>query len=185
MISVIVVFPKKEVALKIKNILIKNGYEVVATCLTGAQAMQAAERYEAGIVISGIRFVDMVYYELKDNLSDMYEMIVVANSRQWEQYGGDDVICLPLPMKAYDLMETVDDLAGEISRRLKRSRQKVKQRSAKEQGVINQAKEILMTNSGYTEEEAHRYLQKQSMDSGNNMVDTAYMLLEMFGQPIT
>lgn len=179
MISVIVVFPKREVALKIKNILIKNGFDVAGICLTGAQAMRAAERHEAGIIVSGIRFVDMVYSELKSDLPDLFEMIVVANSRQWEQYGEGDVILLPLPMKAYDLVETVADLYGDLNRRLKQIQSKPKQRSSREQGVINQAKSLLMEN-GCTEEEAHRYLQKRSMDSGNNMVDTAYMVLDMF-----
>lgn len=40
--NIIVVFPKKEVALKIKNILVKNGYDVAAVCLNGAQAIAAA-----------------------------------------------------------------------------------------------------------------------------------------------
>jgi AmiR/NasT family two-component response regulator len=30
-----------------------------------------------------------------------------------------------------------------------------------------------------TEEEAHRYLQKTSMDSGTNLVETAQMVLSM------
>ena len=47
LINIIVVFPKKEVALKIKNILVKNGYDVAAVCLTGARAMEAVERLEA------------------------------------------------------------------------------------------------------------------------------------------
>ena len=37
-----------------------------------------------------------------------------------------------------------------------------------------------MEKNGCTEEEAHRYLQKQSMDSGTNLVETAYMVLDMF-----
>lgn len=180
MVNIIVVFPKKEVAVKIKNILIKNGYDVVATCVTGAQTVQAVERLEAGIVVSGIRFPDMVYHELHGYLSDMFEMIVVANSRQWKQYGEDDVIFLPLPMKAFDLVDTVSDLAADLNRRLKKNKEKPKKRSQVEQGVINQAKKLLIEHNGYSEEEAHRFLQKHSMDSGNNMVETAYMVLDMF-----
>ncbi|MDD7114290.1 MAG: ANTAR domain-containing protein [Lachnospiraceae bacterium] len=180
LVNIIVVFPKKEVAGKIKNILVKNGYEVAAVCVTGAQAIQVVERLEAGIIVSGIRFVDMVYYELKECLPDTFEMLVIASNDHWQQYGGDDVIFLPLPMKAYDLVDTVEDMYRDLSNRLKRLRSKPKQRSADQQGVINQAKELLMEHRGYSEEEAHRFLQKHSMDTGNNMVDTAYMVLEMF-----
>ena len=34
--------------------------------------------------------------------------------------------------------------------------------------------------AGMTEEEAHRYLQKRSMDNGTNMVETSYMVLQVF-----
>ena len=37
-----------------------------------------------------------------------------------------------------------------------------------------------MKQKGMTEEEAHRYLQKRSMDNGTNMVETSYMVLQVF-----
>ena len=39
-----------------------------------------------------------------------------------------------------------------------------------------------MGRNHMTEEEAHRYLQKCSMDSGTNMVETAMMVLSMMKQ---
>ena len=36
-----------------------------------------------------------------------------------------------------------------------------------------------MKNRNMSEEEAHRYLQKNSMDSGNSMVETARMVLDL------
>lgn len=163
-----------------KNVLIKNGFDVAAVCVTGAQAIQAVERLEAGVVVSGIRFADMIYYELKDCLPDTFEMVVIASTGQWQEYGDDDVIYLPLPLKAYDLIDTVSDLLTDIHRRLKQEKAKPGKRTSDEQGVINKAKSLLMTRNGLTEEEAHRYLQKRSMDNGTNMVETAYMVLEIF-----
>jgi response regulator NasT len=37
-----------------------------------------------------------------------------------------------------------------------------------------------MERNSMTEEEAHRYIQKHSMDNGTNMVETAQMVLSMF-----
>ena len=68
----------------------------------------------------------------------------------------------------------------DIHRRLKREREKPNKRSSADQGVINQAKSLLMEKNELTEEEAHRYLQKRSMDNGTNMVETAYMVLQVF-----
>ena len=45
--------------------------------------------------------------------------------------------------------------------------------------VLEEAKALLMERNGMTEEEAHRYIQKCSMDSGTNLVETAEMVLSM------
>ena len=42
MVELIVAFPKAENAKAIKNILVKNGYNVIATALTGADAIYKA-----------------------------------------------------------------------------------------------------------------------------------------------
>ena len=39
------------------------------------------------------------------------------------------------------------------------------------------AKELLMERNHITESEAHRYIQKCSMDTGNSLVETARMIL--------
>jgi response regulator NasT len=36
-----------------------------------------------------------------------------------------------------------------------------------------------MERNGMSEEEAHRYIQKTSMDSGTNMVETAQMVISL------
>ena len=52
-------------------------------------------------------------------------------------------------------------------------------RDEKEMAAIKEAKELLMARNNMTEEEAHRYIQKCSMDSSTNMVETAQMILTM------
>ena len=48
-----------------------------------------------------------------------------------------------------------------------------------EQELIDQAKALLMERNGMTEAEAHRYIQKCSMDSGTNLVETAQMVISL------
>ena len=45
--------------------------------------------------------------------------------------------------------------------------------------VLDEAKTLLMERNGMTEEEAHHYIQKCSMDSGTNLIETAEMVLSM------
>lgn len=180
MTGVIVAFPRKEAIGKIKSILQKNGYEVSAVCLTGAHILQKAEQMDGGVIISGIRFPDMVYNEVRECLPENFEMMVVANARQWQEYGNDDVVYLPLPMRGFDLIDTLEDILAGLRRKMKKKEHRPKMRSASEQGLIDQAKMLLMEHHDYTEEEAHRYLQKVSMDSGTNLVETAGMILRLF-----
>lgn len=52
-------------------------------------------------------------------------------------------------------------------------------RNEEEASTIQSAKHLLMERNHMTEEEAHRYLQKHSMDYSVSMVETAQMLLAM------
>ncbi len=45
--------------------------------------------------------------------------------------------------------------------------------------MIEEAKLILMQRNHMTEEEAHRYLQKNSMQSGVNLLEMAQMVIGM------
>ena len=89
------------------------------------------------------------------------------------------MICLSMPLKVNDLISTVNMMMDGIERRRRRLRQQPKMRSAEEDFVIQRAKEILMSRNHMTESEAHKYLQKCSMDSGTNVVETAQMVLSM------
>ena len=45
--------------------------------------------------------------------------------------------------------------------------------------IIRQAKELLMVRNSFTEEEAHRYIQKRSMDNGTGLVEVSQMILSL------
>ena len=50
------------------------------------------------------------------------------------------------------------------------------------EALVKEAKSLLMERNNMTEEEAHRYLQKCSMESGVNMVETAQMVLSIMAE---
>ena len=81
MISVIVAFPKLEEARSIKNLLVRNGIDVIAACTTGAQVMNLTDDLDYGIVVSGYKFVDMMYSELLECIPETFNMLLVASQR--------------------------------------------------------------------------------------------------------
>jgi Response regulator with putative antiterminator output domain len=177
--NIIVAFAKIDDAKSIKNVLVKNGFGVTAVCTSGAQALSYADEFHDGIVIVSYRLADMICAELKQNLPEGYEMVVMAPQRVLAEVQGGGIIGLAMPLKVHELVSTIDMLSQGIIRRKKRQREKPKVRDEKEVAIIANAKQLLMARNNMTEEEAHRYLQKRSMDNGTNIVETAQMLLAL------
>lgn len=179
MTNVIVAFSKAEDAKNIKNILMKNGFTVSAVCTSGAQAVNSADELGGGIVVCGGRFADMVYQEIYDCLPNGMRMLLVASPSQWSGRAPDDIVCLGLPLKVQDLLSTLEMMMESMAKRRKKLKSQPKERSREELELIKQAKELLMERNHMTESEAHRYIQKCSMDSGTNMVETAQMIMSL------
>lgn len=179
MISVIVVFPKLDDAKKIRNLLVRNGIDITAVCSSGAQVLQYADSIEDGIVVTAYKLADMHCSELRASLPADFHVLIMASKGHMQEFAGEDVVCLPMPVKAYDLVNVIQDMYMVVSRARKKRKEKPKQRSEEEKAVIANAKSKLMREKNYTEEEAHRYLQKVSMDSGRSLVETCQMLIAM------
>ena len=94
----------------------------------------------------------------------------------------EGIVGLSTPIKVYDLLNTVNMMLQSMDRRRKKRRKELKNRDPKQQETIRKAKALLMTRNNMSEEEAHRYLQKSSMDSGTNMVETAEMVLSIMAE---
>ena len=179
MTGIVVVFPRVEDARGIKNVLVRSGFTVHAVCTTGAQAISALEDLNGGIVISGYRLADMMFTELAENLPDGFELLLLASRHVLEEYGGSGCLSVAMPLKVHELIDTVDMMVQNMERRRRQRRAVPAKRSGREQEEIREAKAVLMERNHMTEEEAHRYIQKCSMDSGTNLVETAQMVLRM------
>ncbi len=150
--SIVIALPKIEDAKKIRTILNRHGLTVASVCSS-------------------------VYYkDALDNLPQYFEMLLLASQRIIDE-APNSVSTVQMPMKASVLIDTVNDMLYHLERRIKKEKKKPKPRSEKEQNYISNAKRLLMEKNQMTEDEAYRHIQKCSMDSGTNMVETAQMLL--------
>ena len=179
MISMIVVFPKLEDAKSIRNLLVRHGYDVAAVWTQEAQVLNYADMINGGIIISGYKYPDMYYFDLKNALPPDYDMLLLASPRVCGECGDQDIIRVSMPLKVQDLMSTLEMMCASQERKRKKRKGRPRQRSEEEQKVLMEAKEVLMERNHMTEDEAHRYIQKCSMDSGNSLMETAQMVLSM------
>ena len=167
MVGIIVVFPNRDNAANIRNLLVRGGMNVTGVCTTGAQALNYADAADDGIVVCGYKMKDMMYTELREYLSDRFEMLLIASPGRWGEDAPEGIVGLSMPIKVYDLMNTMEMMLKSVERK------------RKQQELITQAKELLMSRNHMSETEAHKYLQKSSMESGTNMVETAQMVLRV------
>ena len=177
--NIIVAFSRQEDARSIKNILMRNGFQVVAVCTSGAQVLNSIEDLNGGIIVSGYRFEDMLYRGICDCMPAGFEMLLVASSGRLGGVIVQDIRCLSMPLKVHELVETVNTMCRDQVQRKRRMRQRPAERSEEDSRIILKAKTLLMERNSMTEMQAHRYIQKCSMDSGTNLVETARMVISL------
>lgn len=179
MVNIIVAFPKLEEAKTIKTILVRSGFPVAGICTTGDQALSQADGLHDGIIISAYKLEDMLYSKLLELLPSGFELMLLASQRFLSESNGEGMVCVAMPLKVNDFINTVNMMVDGIERKRRRRRQMPKMRTADEEKQIREAKELLMDRNHMTEQEAHRYLQRTSMESGTAIAETARMILLM------
>lgn len=180
MANVIVAFSKQEDASMIRNLLNRNGIQVNMVCTTGAAILESADSLGSGLVICGFRLQDLPCLEIRDSLPKSFEMIVVASPRFLQGIKKDGVHLLEMPLKVAPLVSMIRELSALKERRTDREKKRFLDESPENRALILRAKELLMEKRGFSEPEAHRYIQKNSMDTSKSMLETAKMILLLY-----
>ena len=121
----------------------------------------------------------MMYSEVYEYMPKEFQMLLIASAAGIMEKNVDNLMSLSMPLKVHELLQTVEMMDYTITRRRKKLRQRPKVRSKEDQEMLNSAKAVLIERNGFSEEEAHRYIQKRSMDNGTGLVETAQMILSL------
>lgn len=181
MLDIIVAFPKLEDAKNLRKLLVRNGYDIYKVCDSGAQIISAASESEGGIVVCGYRFSDMYFTEIQEYLPESFQMLLLASPAKLAEHDVRDLVSIAMPFQMQDFLSTMEMMMVQYQRWRKKHKPP-RIRTDQEKQTIDTAKALLMERNKLTEEEAYRYIQKISMDSGNPMVETAAMILELNGK---
>ena len=172
--QVIVAFERPSDCERVKEILESSGELSCLVCHSGSQVKSAVHKLHLELVVCGFKLSDesceSIYYDLPQHCV----VLMVAPPTQLELCAGTDIFKLPTPARRSELLTSVRMLMQLIQHR----DYAPAHRSREERELVEQAKQMLMEHSGMTEEEAHRFLQKQSMDRGARMTDTARQVLK-------
>ncbi len=189
--QVIIAVSNKELAAKLKAISEQSGSPVRAVCGSGAQALQTATDHpDGGVLLSTMRLPDMSVQQLIEMLPDTYDCLLLVTAEQHGFISGHGIYKLVEPITALMLADWIRQLL--LYRQVKAAHEaKIHRpqpgiaatpprhgRNTEEQKLIEQAKYLLMNRKKLSEQEAHRYLQKRSMQSGLRLVDLARQIIE-------
>ena len=170
--NIFIAFDSRKIAVSIAKILIENGNNVVSISKSFAELMQSLSYYHGGIVITGCVFAKKRTDRIAENVSDDFSFIVLGNKMQLDIITGERVFKLCYPLQKNDLICSVDMLLS-MDNQYKPSVHK----DENDEKIILKAKCVLIDMYSMTEEEAHRYMQKKSMDTGRKMADIARIIL--------
>lgn len=173
----IVAFTADAVSERVCALLSASSIPVRAVCKSGAEVVRMARHMGGGVVVCGARLSDMTADQLYEDLEGLAYLLVVAKPEQLEHCESPRIFRLPLPVNRYDLTASVNMLE-QLSQM-----NDAPQKPPEERELILKAKARLQREHGVTEEEAHRLLQRLSMERRVKMSQIAAEVLGADSRP--
>lgn len=172
---VILAFEGEKTTQRVRDILENSGIAECLICHSAAEVKRLANKQHISVVVCGYKLGDESAEALSEDLPLSCSVLVLAVQNMLDMIENENVFKLTAPVSRGDLLSSVRMLA-QMGRRMERfARPK---HSEEEKAIIEKAKALLMGRNGMTEEQAHRFLQKKSMDSGAKLLQTAQMVLD-------
>ena len=198
--QVIVAFERQSNCDRLREIIENGGEFSCVVCRTADQVRRAARKLRLDIVVCGFKLGEESCESLFYDLPQRCSMLMVAPQAQLDLCEGEGIFKLRAPIRRSELMASVrllsqvaqsatravvagtagNDASQEAALCAARESSQGRspaQRSQEERELVERAKAVLMGRHGMTEEQAHRFLQKQSMDNGARLTDTARLVL--------
>lgn len=171
MSCIIVAFSSEEARRRVRRLLESGGWRCAACVSSGGEAIRTARTLDgSAVVICGARLGDMTASQLAASLIGSGSVAVIASAASLDLCEGENLYKLASPAARPDFFALLDMLTA-------RKRRPAPCRNEEAQSLIRRAKEILMDVNRMSEPEAHRFLQKQSMDCGWKLTETAQWII--------
>ena len=165
-------FSRVETAEKIRRMLDASGYDVCAVCRSRAELIRTLSSMDETLIIMGYKLPDGVADEVYEDIEGRHKLISIVKAEHSSDIYNQDIFVVTLPINRQILLNAIETFVGMIERTKHR-----RQRTDEEKQIIDSAKAYLMENHAMTEEAAHRFIQKRSMDTGAKFIDTARQIL--------
>ena len=170
--EIIIASQNPQAAERIRSILQSDHIFVGYLYRSGAEVLSFASIRPDAVVICG-KLPDMTAAELAGMLPNGFDMVWLVPSG--EPMFRSNLITLNMPLNRMEFLNTVRMLAANGA---EQSRPRKTVRSKEDEALLRGAKERLMARHHLSEREAHKLLQRRSMESGMRILEVARLIAE-------
>ncbi len=135
---------------------------VTYVCATGASVLSIAQEVSEGVIVCAESLRNMTAGNIAEHLPPGFD--IVALTRGDTDSFMSNLVYLPLPVDRQEFLSTVSVLVNSVS--------SFTRRKDGENEVIAKAKLILREVNGFSEMQAHKYLQRESMKMGKKIFNS-------------
>ena len=172
--EIIIASQNPQAAERIRSILQSDHIFTANVYRSGADVLSFASIRPDAVVICG-KLPDMSAAALAGMLPNGFDLIWLVPSGEPEPLYRSNLITLNMPLNRMEFLNTVRMLAANGA---EQSRPRKIVRSQADEELLRVAKERLMTRHRLSEREAHKLLQRRSMESGMRILDVARLIAE-------
>ena len=172
--NLFIAFDNKKVSLSVAKILLSNGIKVNKIAERASDILDVNRYYSSGIIITGYCFDNQYINDTIDDIDSNFNVICIGKREQLEFCDDERIFKLAVPLNKMDLLCSVEMLMTMDSRYKPKGK-----KSHTDERLIQTAKQMLIDIYAMSEEQAHRYMQKKSMDTGRKLVEIARIILDI------
>lgn len=159
--GVIIAYPSEKLALQLKRELIACGVDILAVCIKGNSVLNIADAVGEAVVVCPFILPDMPAHHLAEILPGSFDIIALSKAENAASTASN-LSVLPLPLNRGEFLSLVNTLCRQSTYTASQRRQ----RTSGEKAVLDRAKFILMEQKGFSESQAHKFLQRSAMNRG-------------------
>lgn len=172
--NIFIAFDSRKLELNIAKLIIGGGFNVVGAAKDIMDLKRTIDYYKGGILITGYKFCGMLLDDLLEDIPDDISVIMIAGHKQLDTCESERVFKLAVPLQKNDLICSIEMFIHVDSNDKIRS-----VKTIDDERLVDKAKKVLIDRYLMNEEQAHRYIQKKSMDTGKKMVDIAKIIVSL------
>jgi AmiR/NasT family two-component response regulator len=180
MSSILIANSNADYAKKIAAVLRSGGLNISGVCTSGSFVIDFANRhYGGGVVVCSTRLTDMTAASLPAIVGSNYDFLFIIQSKQSDFLRALPCARLIQPISRMELLSSVNMLLNISDYSSLTIKKKLQSVNFEEQQIVKEAKALLEERNHFTEEQAHRFIQKKSMDTGKKMAEIAMIILNL------